>query len=118
MSDDDELDDALDSDDDEMTTLGACCVCESTVDVHNVILLKQRAPLAGRGWGCVVCGLPAAGAVAVICDACAEAYAGADDVPLRFACRGFPGEDGRVPIDALDAAPFDHDFAKHQDENP
>jgi NMD protein affecting ribosome stability and mRNA decay len=29
-------------------------------------------PTPGRGWGCVVCGVPSDGAVAVLCDACVE----------------------------------------------
>jgi len=70
--------------------------------VRNVILLTKLAPISGRGWGCIVCGLPPNGAVAVVCDACLEANA-----PLRFACRGRPGSDGRVPIEEL-AGDFDH----------
>jgi len=103
-----------DDDDDHATTdLGPCCVCESTVDVWNVLMLRQKAPMPGRGWGCVVCGLPSDGALAVICNACAPELAHGDPVPkLRFACRGYPASDGRVPIATLTGT-HDHDITRH-----
>lgn len=85
--------------------LGPCCVCETTKGVRNIINLDQKSPTPGRGWGCFACGLPADGANAVVCDACLEK-------PLRFACSGYPAEDGRVPIEQL-AGRHEHDYMKH-----
>lgn len=96
--------------------LGPCCVCESTVDVHSLIMLNQKAPMPGRGWGCVVCDLPSDGALAVVCDACEAAFASVMDPPLRFACRGYPGADGRVTIDTLTGT-HEHDRSKHRDND-
>ena len=53
-------------------SLGPCCQCECTDGVRNIFLLNRRGAIPGRGWGCVVCGLPPDGAVAVLCDACVE----------------------------------------------
>jgi hypothetical protein len=72
---------------------------------------QEMPPTPGRGWGCVVCDLPADGALAVVCDACLEKRA-----PLRFACQGYPGKDGRVPIDLL-FGDHNHDMSKHPEES-
>ncbi len=103
-------------DDEDDPGLGSCCVCESVVNVHTVIMLHQKAPMPGHGWGCVVCGLSSDGALAVICDACAEAFASVMDPPLRFACCGYPASDGRVPITSL-AGTHDHDMSRHRFED-
>lgn len=94
--------------------LGPCCICEGTRGVRNVIMLHQKAPLAGRGWGCVVCGLPAGGAVAVLCDECLEKFQ-AKRAALKFACRGYPGQDGRVPFASL-TGQHEHDHRIHNAE--
>jgi|SRR5262245_6254884 len=85
--------------------LGPCCVCETTAGVRNVIPLDQKSPILGHGWGCFVCGLPANGATAVTCDACLEK-------PLKFACRGYPGKEGRIPVEEL-TGEHHHDYRKH-----
>ncbi len=108
------LDDATDSPT-AGAGLGSCCVCESTVDVYSIVILHQKAPMLGRGWGCVVCGLPSDGAIAVVCEACVSAFQSVCDPPLRFACRGYPGTDGRVPIESL-AGTHDHDLSRHVDD--
>lgn len=82
---------------DEEMDLGPCCACERRgKSVRNIILLEKRSPVPGRGWGCVVCGLPPDGAVYVLCDDCLEKKA-----EPKFACRGYPAKDGRVPIGEL-----------------
>ena len=88
-------------------SLGPCCICRGSEDVHTVIMLDLRAPIPGHGWGCVVCNLPCDGAYAVICNRCVPEY-GAGLTKLRFACRGYGPIDGRVSIDAL-TEPFGHD---------
>lgn len=107
---------------DEAPNLGSCCICErSGPTVRNMVMLPKRAPIAGRGWGCMECHLPLDGVVAVVCDSCLgplNTYGQPIEVEsrLRFACRGYPGSDGRIPIGDLDPAPFDHDPAFHRDE--
>ncbi len=99
--------------------LGPCCIC-GQVDptVRTIILLPRKGPMPGRGWGCVACGLPPDGAVAVICDKCAALPD--PSASLRFACRGHPGTDGRLPIGDLPAEPHQHDLSRHpeQRQNP
>lgn len=94
----------------DVPDLGPCCVCEKTgPDVCNILALHKLAPIPGRGWGCFQCGLPQNGAVAVVCDGCLEK-------DLRYACRGYPGQDGRVPIDQLQGD-FRHDLARHPESS-
>jgi hypothetical protein len=75
-----------------------------------MLMLAKRAPIPGRGWSCLVCGLPADGAVSVLCDACLDPEVSKGGAPLKYACRGYPAHDGRVPIEAL-SEPFEHDRA-------
>ena len=94
---------------DEMD-LGSCCDCGTNSGVRNIVMLSFRSPEPGVGcWGCVVCGLPMEGAVAVLCDRCV-ASAG----PL-MACLGFPRENRRIPYSQL-TQPFEHDLRKHPEE--
>jgi len=89
--------------------LGKCCVCGGSRRVRNIVRLNKRATVAGQGcWGCVLCGLPMAGAVAVLCDECFE-----HDIQPRFACIGEPGDNARMVIELL-TQPFEHDLAKHE----
>lgn len=92
-------------DDAEEHKLGPCCVCETLIGVRNILMLGQKSPTPGHGWGCVQCGLPADGASAVVCDMCLEK-------PLKFACSGYPGIDGRIPIEEL-SGEMEHDYPKH-----
>jgi hypothetical protein len=90
------------------TKLGSCCACGGP-RARNVLMLHRKAPMAGRGWGCLVCGLPNDGAVAVLCNACFEA-----DAEILYACAGYPGIDGRLPIRDLDReGVHEHDEAQH-----
>jgi hypothetical protein len=82
--------------------LGPCCNCGATAGVINVMMLDKRAPTPGKGWGCVVCNLPADGAVAVLCDDCVEQ-------PIKAVCDGYPNEGKRVPIEQLSDEVFQHD---------
>jgi hypothetical protein len=91
--------------------LGICCDCQAAPAVA-IAMLARRAPVAGTGWGCVVCDLPSDGAVAVFCKACGDARE-TDDKPLRFVCIGYPNENRRLPYDELAPGDFNHDAAKH-----
>lgn len=90
---------------------GPCCACQTPgPTVRNIMMLHKRAPQPGTGWGCLVCGLPSDGAVAVVCDACLE-----ERRPLREACDGHAMKHGRISIGDLSGV-FEHDLAKHGDE--
>lgn len=87
--------------------LGLCCNCKASRAIIPIVITR-RAPVPGKGWGCVVCGLPPDGAVAVLCQAC-----GCADPHPRFVCVGYPKEGVRVPIEQLPPGEFDHDMSKH-----
>jgi len=103
----DAADDPLDAPD-----LGPCCVCGGLEDVQTIVMLDKKAPIAGTGWGCVVCDLPSDGAVAVVCDLCAAAFESVSDPPFQYAVSGWPGAGGRVPIGELQGT-HAHDLTKH-----
>lgn len=92
-----------------MSKLGSCCACGGNERVHNILLYEFKAPIAGKGWGCVVCGLPEDGAVAVVCDDCFAA-----NREVRYVCAGYPKQNARVPIvDVRQGARHAHDLTKH-----
>lgn len=93
----------------DLPDLGPCCVCETGKGVTNIGIVNRRCPIPGRGWGCLVCGLPPDGAIVVMCNRCVG-------LKPRFVCRGYPGEDGRIPHEELSADPFEHDMAKHAND--
>lgn len=95
--------------------LGSCCICRGEHAVRNIFMLERRAPMPGRGWGCMQCGLAQNGAVAVVCDHCLEMHPDDATSPLVDACRGYPVSDGRVPIGELSGI-HRHDMAKHPGE--
>lgn len=91
--------------------LGTCCICGTADDVRVVLMLNKKCPTPGRGWGCLVCGLPEDGAVAVLCSDCEGAYAiGAKQ--LAQVCTGHPARDGRTGIHAVGGT-HEHDVALH-----
>lgn len=96
-------------------TLGPCCNCEATAGVRNIVSLHKKSPIPGRGWGCLVCGLPMDGAITVLCDGCLAKFHQRGEEP-RLACRGYPAHDGRVPIGELTGT-HQHDMRKHCDED-
>jgi hypothetical protein len=102
---------------------GACCCCGLTrregANVRNVTQLHLKAPIAGTGWGCVVCKLPPDGAIAVFCDTCIKGfgYQGTSQVVqpehhgvcrIRMVCFGYVTERTRMPISKLAVVSFDH----------
>jgi hypothetical protein len=91
---------------------GPCCSCRRDgVRLRNVVCMGFRAPVsaAGKGWGCVVCGLSSDGAIAVVCDPCREASA-----PILDVCSGYPTQAGRVEVGALRDRPWAHDRSRHE----
>jgi hypothetical protein len=103
---------------DEMVPVGRCCACDLVGELPNLMMLAHRGPesAAGKGWGCVVCGLPADGAMAAVCRRCIpDDWQPGQPQPggeIRFACTGYVGEPGRVPLAELSES-FEHDHAKH-----
>jgi len=88
--------------------LGPCCACGRHDDtVRNIALLDRRAPVPGTGWGCLSCGLPPNGALALLCDECLS-----QNRPLIFAVRGFLADRQRILLSEL-RDPYLHDEAKH-----
>lgn len=89
--------------------LGACCACGlNKPDVRNMICLDRPARVSGTGWGCAVCGLPADGAVAVVCDDCL--VAGRE---IRFVVYGYADRKQRMAVADLPAGDFNHDVRFH-----
>jgi len=121
---DDELDEL---DGPEMFNLGPCCLCgeEPGLEgnpVRNLWMLPVELPDdEPHGWGCVLCGLSARGASAVICDTCAERAAEwKDDESWRQLTHYCAGEDGRArrPIAELFGRPrWAHDLTKHSEDD-
>lgn len=89
--------------------LGRCCCCEREgAGVRNILMLGFRSPEPGEGcWGCLQCGLPMEGAVAVVCDDCLAA-----GLKPELACLGPPAANRRIPVDALTER-FEHDVSRH-----
>ena len=95
-------------------SLGKCCCCETDTNVRTVLQLQYKTPIEGRGWGCMVCNIRLDGATAVVCDDCYRLML-QDKAQLKFACRGYPESDGRIPIHRL-TIPFDHNWMFHESE--
>jgi hypothetical protein len=96
----------------ERPDLGRCCCCGGYEDVRNIVTLDHKCAAPGTGWSCVVCNLPADGAIYVCCDACLEGKR-----QPNAAVVGYPGEDIREPIEAtLGRAAFNHIIKFHLDE--
>lgn len=92
----------------ELLNFGPCCACEKEgASVRNLIMLEHKAPVPGIGWGCVQCGLPYDGAVAVVCDDCIDGGR-----PIKFAIAGPANDKKRVPIESL-GGEHKHDMSEH-----
>jgi len=92
---------------------GPCCQCLTITLLRNVMFIHQRGPSPGKGWGCMICNLPSDGAVALMCDRCAQAPLRA---PPKFVCTGYMKDGERTPYDTLSTEPFDHDLTMHRGE--
>lgn len=109
-----EAEDRRRGDDDEPElSIAKCCACgESNETVRNIVMLDNKTAEAGTGWGCVQCGLASDGAVAVLCDLCAQADPVGDSI--REAVVGYMRDGRREPIAAVRARPrHEHDMTKH-----
>jgi hypothetical protein len=84
--------------------LGSCCACGCYgAQVRNILLIQRLAPVPGTGWGCVVCGLPSDGAIAVVCNDCLRLGRKINQV-----VSGYVSEKGRIPVHELREGVFCH----------
>lgn len=89
---------------------GCCCACGRIVsDLQNLLMMPFRAPEGFPGWGCVTCGLPSAGAIAVVCNACVDR--GAE--PQMIAGGRYALEGKRIKLQGFARIPHDHDLKRH-----
>lgn len=72
--------------------LGRCCACgEKTAD--SIVYIDRQSLIMGHGvWG--RSGID--GAAIVLCSGCRQ-----NSRLVRFGCRGWPGPDGRAPIEGF-----------------
>jgi predicted amidophosphoribosyltransferase len=91
--------------------IGPCCACGKDDDtVKNIIGLNRKGPDPGKGWGCIVCGLPFDGAQAPLCDQCLKS---GDKIQFKFVAAGYLTEGKRIPIDELPDTYHNHRFEHH-----
>ena len=94
----------------EREDYGSCCICESQIDVRNIIQLEYKV-VSESGWGCVACGLSAEGAVAIVCDTCIEKYSDKIEESIRFL---MDGREWRIPVPSVEWRVFhEHDLSRH-----
>lgn len=93
-----------------------CCICElDESSARNILMLNKKMPEneTKGGWGCFTCHLPVKGAIAVLCDSCADKHRAGE--PVKFACLGAPGENRRISVEEL-TEDFRHDLTKHTED--
>ena len=77
-----------------------------------MVVLDFEAPAGFTGWGCVVCHLPMRGAIATLCDRCADTEWSVEQ--LRYIVGGtYVFEGVRVSLDGFKRIPFHHDRSQH-----
>ena len=90
---------------------GCCCICESTLNVNNLIQLDYKVE-SESGWGCGQCGLEAKGAMAIVCDVCIEKHGHEPDLEdrIKLLMSGIK----RIPVPPVaDRVPHGHDLSRH-----
>jgi hypothetical protein len=92
----------------EYQNFAPCCACETKEgDIKNIVMLNQKLPGGGKGWGCLQCGLPLEGAIAALCNPCIDLGR-----PIKFAVVSLDSEE-RIPVEQLGGV-HEHDMTKHQ----
>lgn len=86
-----------------------CCACGAKRKSRNIVMLEQKALTPGKGWGCITCGLPNDGAVAVICDPCAQS----GNPQICFVFDGYVLGGKVIPITELPNVPHVHNLTRH-----
>lgn len=86
-------------------------MCEAR-PARNLWMLDFKGPVGFRGWGCVVCDLACDGAIALLCDRCADPTPPGPQ--LKFLCAGTYVMQGvRVAYAGFPQVPHVHDRSKH-----
>ena len=96
---------------------GMCCVCEAPNADPNFFQMDYKVPeTVETKWGCLKCGLPIEGAIAVVCDGCLRKHGpDAIDDHIKFL---MDGRDRRIPVPPPEERiPHDHDYTKHPEVN-
>lgn len=90
---------------------GPCCCCEGDVARNPALMMLEfQGPGGFTGWGCLVCGLPPRGAIAVLCQACMRAQR----LPQFVAAGRNVGDNLRVRLDEkFTQVPFTHRLEMH-----
>lgn len=78
--------------------LGTCCVCGCNEGVINIVNLPYKTFISGTGWGNLLTGLPADGAIAVLCDRCFDNF---EEKNLKDVVYGYATEKQRRPFSEL-----------------
>jgi len=95
----------------ETIDFGSCCACgKEDKTVRNFVMLNVKGHIPGTGWGCVVCGIPADGATAVICDECVQRNVRTEEI--KWVIKGYPLEKGRGLRSELTEY-WDHNRSRH-----
>lgn len=92
--------------------LRPCCSCGKDVPCPNLVNMDRKAPVPGTGWGCLQCGLPADGAMAVVCERCFLRHK--KPIAVVF---GYITSRERRAIEELEPGVFEHDLTKHPEED-
>ena len=93
---------------------GPCCACEKAGPHRNIVMMHFTSPIEGVGWGCVICGLPADGAVAVLCDDCIEEGRQHQGDEIKSVVLGYPENGERIGVDEYQHRDFDHSPDLHR----
>lgn len=105
--------------DDVMGQPQSCSWCGQTRVCRNIVLIDRLAPSPGKGWGCLICGLPEDGAIAVGCEECMAD--GAHERTPTWVCSGWAAPaDGvapeRVRYADLPDGVFEHRMHFHEED--
>ena len=88
---------------------GCCCICESTTNVNNIVQLDYKVE-SESGWGCMKCGLAPEGALAIICDTCADESDPNVEDKIKLLMNGIK----RIPVPPVEERiPHGHDLSRH-----
>lgn len=93
---------------DDKGVLGKCCACQGT-QAKYIVFLSFKAPVAGTGWGCLVCHKPQDGAIAVLCQSCIDEKR----QPTEMVYGDLANHERVQIVQETRRIPFNHDYHKH-----
>lgn len=99
----------------EVNEFGTCCVCEMG-DMEDCGLVQLGYKMESEsGWGCLQCGLPMEGAIAVVCSDCYDKYGEKIEDQIKYL---IDGKKGRIPVPPVEnRVPHEHDLSLHPEVN-